>query len=131
MIKEITVGWWSYILPYNFKELLKKYETAEPIAIEILYNEDKQSFVKKIITGMYAGDDLEKRIKSYEDLYREEGMVNYIAWLITGIDIMEVNRYCRQDQEKVNLTQKLQQKGISLEECFAKIKTWQDIINMY
>ncbi len=131
MIIETRIKKAPYILPYSSNDLFKKYQTTKTIAVEILYNQDKQSFIKKTLTGMYAWGDLEKRIKSFNDLYREEGMVNYIAWLLTDTDVMEVNRYCKQDNEKLNLTKKLQQKWISVEECFTKIRTWQDINNIY
>ncbi|MEI8092432.1 MAG: hypothetical protein WCG98_10115 [bacterium] len=44
---------------------------------------------------------------------------------------MEFNTYYDQDPKKLELTKKLQQKNISLQECFEKIKTWQDIRGMY
>lgn len=131
MIVDPKNEWMPCILPYGTKFLLEKYQQSKSIATEILYNQDKQAYSQKLLTGLFAGQDLEKKIKTWEELYEEEWMVNYIAWLLTNVDIDEFNIYCPQDQKKIALTKKLQQKNISRQECFEKIKTWQDISWIY
>jgi len=131
MIIEPKTAWIWYALPFNLDFSFKEYSKAKSIATEILYNQDKQSFSKKLLTWFHASEDIEQRIKTLYELWEEEWLVNYIAWLMTGIDVTEVNKYCPQDLTKLEFTKKLQEKGLSIDECLSRVKTWQDINNLY
>jgi hypothetical protein len=75
---------------------------------------------------------IEESVKWFDDLYQEEWLVNYLAELITGVDVIkEMNRYFPQDTWKLDNMLVLKTMHLSKKDCLDRITSRKDIPQLY